>query len=171
MGGGQHILFYCFLNILVMHLPSFLWINVHQCLNVLEHILHYYITLAFFFFMFSYTLHTSEYKMKGGRKNIEILIGIQMSFYFMWHIYNKISLKSTLYPYFIKSSILMAIVPSLAIGLLWERDDTTCELFQWKDEKNKITLMFELLSIYSTFLLPDIAVLFLEMISFLYAHV
>ncbi len=89
-----------------------------------------------------------------------------MSFYFMWHIYNKISLKNTIYPYFIKTSILVSIVPSLAIGLLWERDDTTCELFQWKN----INLMFELLSIYSTFLLPDMAVLFLEMISIFYAY-
>ena len=177
---GQQILFGCFFYILSMHIPSFLFyrgVNLQHSLTILEHILHYYLTMASILFLFTYTLQVLEY---GKRQNVEILIGAQMSFYFLWHIYNKIvdisrgsRTECTFSPALIKMTIFIigAFILPFGLGMLWEHNDTK-DFFSWIEisckEKTLNLFLFDFLFVYSAFLISDIASIYFQWIEKFY---
>lgn len=78
---GQCLLFSCFSNVLLLHLPSFVWrgkVHVLQSASLLEHILHYYFILAALLLAISSTV------VKADK-----VLSTQMALYFLWHIIHK----------------------------------------------------------------------------------
>jgi hypothetical protein len=181
-GGGQDVLFCCFSNVLLLHIPSFFFINrtinITQSLTLLEHILHHYFIMALILLLFTST--TDE--LTGKICNFEIIIAAQMSFYFLWHIYHEIEnnnkqtnsshYKCTIFPNFLKLTICVLVAFFLPISIISNTTYTeNCDIFygdKMSPFNGKSKNIFKYLYIYSTFLLPDIGSILLQVIVNIY---
>lgn len=80
----HHMLFYFFLNVLLLHLPSFVWnfrVDTSQSIDLLEHILHYYFALAL-------VLLTLVPVFAHG--SFSLMASTQMVLYYLYHIFHKL---------------------------------------------------------------------------------
>ena len=160
---GQEMLFYCFLNLFLLHIPSFLWVyqvNLSKCLSLLEHIVHYYFTMALLLLFF-----TSRLQCKQG--NSELMVASQMSFYYLWHIHHKIkdssNSKCTLYPGFMGLTIYTLIISGIVI-LFSAKDILKCDSITCGS-----VLSNDFINIYSAFLASEIASILFQWIEEIYS--
>ena len=178
----QRLLFCSFLNILSLHLPSFIWTyRVHKpkCIALLEHILHYYFTLALVLYLFSKS-HLHFKVSQAITEFNEMVVATQMSLYFLWHIYHEIKMRThhlkkpcTLFSDFIEMSICVFVIG--VIPIFWANNtftsNTNAEDSLFKnglyclekgastrllDKGNIQSMMFQLGYLYSFFVFCDL---------------
>jgi hypothetical protein len=151
--GGQQLLCCCFLNLIALHLPSFFWnrrVNTAQSIALLEHMIHYYFTLALLLKCFEYHRNKSAAVYSPTS---EMIIASQMSLYFLWHVFRELKLVDggrrhcTLFPRLIEASIYIFAFVLLPVSWLAAGTSGCAPHGPWA----------HILSLFSTFILPETA--------------
>ena len=182
LSNGQQLLFCCFANVLVLHLPSFIWsyrVNLTQSIRLLEHILHYYFTQALILLMLHMPLHVNGEPI-GSIFN-ELIISSQMCFYFLWHIFHEMKTNNhhtfkkhcTVFPNCIEMSIYLFI--TCIIPIFWaslSEHQETKPFYYHNDSRDEISkILLQFLYLYSMFLIPEVGSLMFQLSENIYSHI